>query len=767
MLEWVELSNFGVFHGQRFELAPVTVFRGDNQSGKSTLFDAIRLHAFRPRRTGAEARALYARYGEATEAALGWAAGPPDMSLQVFMNLFALGPGHVQPDLSGDWVGHLKRNLFAGGIDPQALVTHFDRAAATDRRLEHMRHADALEKQLHEVESALADKEAQRARLLADFATLEARQAEVGRLEAVLREARAEADELAARTAEQEAIARRRRLEERLAELAERERLSAGLARAGALATDERPALADLEQARLTAREHRAAARAAADRDREEREAAAIGLRALAERRRRAEPARLALEPLRLRLEAFRQRQGERAPWLRLGRAAAWALPGLLLALGAAAAAWLDPRAWAGAALGLALAAGGAALGWRRAERVAAAAAEAELRIARDRWRAVAGAPSPDDAPLRAPGEATTLAGFAEALEGVRAHLAHLDALVADGERRLEERAAQARAAEEAARTAAEAVTAAEGALTAWLQARGCATPEAYREALADHARARTRLAELDASLAALMEREAFSDPDAVVAETQRLLGELDARGVPRQGVPPEELERLKAADRTAAGRVEALEREHAALDRHQHGDAERLKGLLGGLPLEIAALGEERRKLGAALAEVAFERDAAARARDLFGEVAADETAVLAELSQAIAGAFGALAELPAAEAAAVELSALRNGALRARDRQGTLRDAAHLSTGAQQLLFLALRLELARRERGERFALLCLDEPFAYLDEARTRAALAYLRGFLAETGWQLLLFTCDRAQARLTCAAFPGSRLHELAG
>jgi len=111
------------------------------------------------------------------------------------------------------------------------------------------------------------------------------------------------------------------------------------------------------------------------------------------------------------------------------------------------------------------------------------------------------------------------------------------------------------------------------------------------------------------------------------------------------------------------------------------------------------------------------------------------------------------------------VTLTALDHGEIRALDRHGHLRSAGHLSSGARHLLYLALRLEMARRERNGRFALLCLDEPFAFLDPERQMETLQYLREFLEEMDWQLILFTNDPAHAGRVRAVFPDCRAYDL--
>ena len=59
----------------------------------------------------------------------------------------------------------------------------------------------------------------------------------------------------------------------------------------------------------------------------------------------------------------------------------------------------------------------------------------------------------------------------------------------------------------------------------------------------------------------------------------------------------------------------------------------------------------------------------------------------------------------------------------------------------------------------------MLCLDEPFAFLDPERQLETLQYLKGFLEETGWQLILFTNEPMQAERARSVFPDCQLHTL--
>lgn len=86
----------------------------------------------------------------------------------------------------------------------------------------------------------------------------------------------------------------------------------------------------------------------------------------------------------------------------------------------------------------------------------------------------------------------------------------------------------------------------------------------------------------------------------------------------------------------------------------------------------------------------------------------------------------------------------------------EGATRTPDYLSAGTQDLLYLSLRMalvDLLYREAPP----VCLDESFAYQDEARLRRALAAL-GTYAREGRQCLLFTCHTREGEIAAQAVP---------
>ena len=85
------------------------------------------------------------------------------------------------------------------------------------------------------------------------------------------------------------------------------------------------------------------------------------------------------------------------------------------------------------------------------------------------------------------------------------------------------------------------------------------------------------------------------------------------------------------------------------------------------------------------------------------------------------------------------------------------TVRDAAYLSAGTQDVAYLSLRMSLVDLLYGE-MPPLFFDESFAHQDDARALSLLRALR-VLCDEGKQLFVFTCHSREARLSDGIFNG--------
>ena len=752
MLRAIHLKRFGMFSEKTFALEPVTVFSGANQSGKSTVFDAIRIHGFHPGKRGKENQVLYGRYEGAAEAELDWNDGAPEMSDATFMNLFAISGGDVSIDLGGDWLSAVKKTLFAGGIDPRNLIALFEKNSSQKGSLGHMKERSRLEKDRGEAEARLEEQTGERERILAGLLGQATREADIKGVFARLGVAKGGEAELAAEVGFEERIAERAGLEETLGLLGRVGEMERTQQDRRHLSVDRTAELDELEQAL---------------KDRETQhirlgETLRGGAERLETAKTEAERAGRELEVRQGWGDAVTLMENRRARFeeLRFTKAMVRVVvAACLAAVGVGALVFSGMAGWGMAVLGVAgMLAGGILLlpgaydRWRL------------RRDLRELWRARAGGAIGLEEAQRVL-NAGTLTGMMDALARVRALL---ERLRAEREAKLVAVTEAEGALSEAEREGNVVRLAFEGAqkeIKEWLESLQVTHRDEYRDQLTAYQRDLKILAEGYARLESEREKGGFADNHALKADIERRLRDLDAAGVPRQEVSASHLRAQREKLEGLRDEVLGLEREHHALDREKHGASERLAGELGRLPEEIAAQGEALRDLASRIETLDADRLAAGLALELFREVAEDETAVLAELSAGVSSVFARLSGLTEAREAAVTLTGLEHGEIRALDRHGHLRPPGHLSSGARHLLYLALRLEMARRERNGRFALLCLDEPFAFLDPERQMETLQYLREFLEEMEWQLILFTNDPAHAGRVRAVFPDCRAYDL--
>lgn len=133
MLQSIEITKFGKWLGQKFNLGKVNFFFGDNESGKTTLFDALVYGLTNPSGTTKIGKRINERYGKKKTDKIVNIVGniPPSLDADEFINLHTLKAGGIQWDLEKpEWLNKIKQQLFSGGIDPNNIVEELERRSA-------------------------------------------------------------------------------------------------------------------------------------------------------------------------------------------------------------------------------------------------------------------------------------------------------------------------------------------------------------------------------------------------------------------------------------------------------------------------------------------------------------------------------------------------------------------------------------------------------------------------------------------------------------
>ncbi|EMJ97642.1 ATP-binding protein [Leptospira alstonii] len=96
----------------------------------------------------------------------------------------------------------------------------------------------------------------------------------------------------------------------------------------------------------------------------------------------------------------------------------------------------------------------------------------------------------------------------------------------------------------------------------------------------------------------------------------------------------------------------------------------------------------------------------------------------------------------------------------IKMKDESGTFRSIDHLSGGTLATFYLIFKLFLARKTVPKN-GILLLDEPFVHLDQTRIESALSYLKTFQEETEYQICFFTKQEELAEKVFKFFRNSK------
>lgn len=221
MITRLRLERFGAFEGRDLEFAAVTLFVGPNESGKTTIVDALCEVLCKPRSNRIAGKRLALRYGTDRRVSAEFDGEPMTLPEDAFGDLFAIRSGDLTLDVrpGTGWVEALKADLFTAGLDPKRLHAALARRAGTDGGSRHNRELRQLGEERRRLEERRGLLLEQAAAARSAKAAVAERQAERGRL----------ADELDGlmRTLDERQRHARRRLQE--AEQREAERLLQGL----------------------------------------------------------------------------------------------------------------------------------------------------------------------------------------------------------------------------------------------------------------------------------------------------------------------------------------------------------------------------------------------------------------------------------------------------------------------------------------------------------------------------------------------------------
>jgi DNA repair exonuclease SbcCD ATPase subunit len=128
MIKRIVLESFGKFENKEISCSSVTLIYGANESGKTTVFDAILEGVCSPKGNTETGKRQRERYGDSRKVRLEFEGSPIRMQPADFLNLFAVRAGDLDLEVANnsEWISRIKAELFSGGIDPLAAAESLD-----------------------------------------------------------------------------------------------------------------------------------------------------------------------------------------------------------------------------------------------------------------------------------------------------------------------------------------------------------------------------------------------------------------------------------------------------------------------------------------------------------------------------------------------------------------------------------------------------------------------------------------------------------------
>jgi len=176
LIRELKIRNFGRFKNALFVMDQVTLFHGRNESGKTTIFDAIFTELCKPKATKKQGRRIRKRYGDNTEIEIVFSGQPVTIDEDEFLNLYAVHSGNMNLDLKSNssWTEKIKADLFTGGIDPAKISRELANLASTSNTLKHNKELSSLRSKQNVMQGELAGlKEKERSLLQRELGIVE------------------------------------------------------------------------------------------------------------------------------------------------------------------------------------------------------------------------------------------------------------------------------------------------------------------------------------------------------------------------------------------------------------------------------------------------------------------------------------------------------------------------------------------------------------------------------------------------------------------
>ena len=761
MIKKIQLSSFGKFRNCQIPCGPVTVIEGANESGKTTLFDALLDGLCKPKGSTEPGKLLRQRYGDARSVNLEFDGPELQFSSVDFLNLFAIRAGDLSVEVSKDseWLSRVKAQLFSGGIDPLAVAEQLTRQI--ESRAKGTLHAEVrdLQEKVASLEKTLQELQQQRELSLQEEKESIHSEEELERIQSELGTLQKEEESLIRSLEQQNLYRARKELFQVKGFLESADKLQQELEEMPPYTEEEQRELRTLERELQELDSQIQKTRTLLEEARKELQNLQPEIEHLSGQARKLQQIRDFGISLKTRLQdrsSFIDRKV-----LYTFRPIFLVLAALVFLLGVAGAGVAPKDLWI-----LPLVAGvvGAALlaffGIKRESVEEDTRFRKAVKGVCEEWMKEGGDPIPE---TTWENFLNTLTRTDERLNNNRTQLEELhgkegsirnriEALEGDLARYRHER---------------EEIGAALRVKCERLKVRDSAHYAAQMEKRSEK---ESRLRELNHLIEEACKRYGQADAIGLGSCVREELERIQ-RQITEPEKPEAEVKRLENMLRQRKERRETLESEEKRLIQLVHRKKGEVSGAYRDLPERIVKTEQELSRKKACVEEKKRSWKGARRAAELFRSLSADTDILLSSLSEEIAHVFSRIA--PAKEEGGNRKVTLKTFSslkdTEVMDAGGNLwpfgnierkenREGVFLSTGTRDAFLLAARLTLARKAvQGSGEAILVMDEPFLTLDDERVNRALEVLEEFQRATGWQIFLFTKEERLAEKVRSRF----------
>ncbi len=763
MIAKLKLKKFGRYLNQEFNLGATTLFYGENEAGKSTLFDALFYALCKPKKNQKPGKELRSRYGDQIQSEAIATKGTllPEITEEEFLHLYSIRSGSIHLEFSGNWLERVKSNLFSHGIDPGKAAEHFTRLSQEKGNLTHVKAIHKKSTELKECREELRETIARRDAILgrrSELSAMDSRQKELNQKQVNLDKQIQSLEELIRQESE---IMQRQSIRDELTLIRNAERAHEKLKKSLLYSKNSIGEL-DLLQSPISQFSARlASVDGGIEKLREDiKELEREILQHKETKALLVEKSSLALNLL-TRIQTFRSHppmsRSVTYDRMRMWTGGIVALTGtvavLLLNAFTQLHAWIIFSPTALILIGLTV----ALLSRKEISKVDAGAEENLLNDLCDSWKIRFS----DFPPVK------TLNGMEQFLQMQEMELSQYRNRSVDLEKRSGLQKNQLQDEQNTRERLIQEREKAQLRVKEWLTKYRVQNRDQYIEERNSFEVGWKQLNELiarwetrgraagNASANSMSDREAFLQSGSLPAtmlkaaqELERKLAEMDRTGVEDRESDQGLLSRCRNEISELRQHRKDLEHEFRQLAKTSGNMEGELGTSMTGLNREIHKLEQRIVPLENELEQMALDRKAAARAATLFSAIASDQSALFREIAGDFAGKFSRLVE----RERAVELNSFQEDSLAIEDAGGTMRSLSHLSSGSRDAFVFATRLALAKRNLDSNHGdpILILDDPFITLDEVRVDGALKILGEYQQETKSQLIFFTKDPSLA-----------------